>query len=301
MTTRHVQLVVPQWSLPMPWVRQIMDAFSKVGHRCSVASAETQDPDVVLYGWTDEQTVHAINEATRPALRFCFLRRYEFYQGAWQNLNPEKVERVFFVNEVFRRAVEQVCPKLKTELLYNGVDLSKWTFKERSHGQNIAMVGNINERKNIPLALQILERLPEYRLHLFGEVQDYSIFQYIESFVSKTGVSVVWNGPVPNSALDKLLEPMNFILCTATSEGNPNNVLEAMAKGIMSVVHSWPGAEEQFTKLHTFTTVNEAVELITKTPYVSKFYRDIVETKFNGAKNYQRLVEVVQETACQKV
>jgi hypothetical protein len=39
---------------------------------------------------------------------------------------------------------------------------------------------------------------------------------------------------------------MGVCLSTSLSEGNPNNVIEAMAKGIKPVVHAWPGAEDQF-------------------------------------------------------
>lgn len=285
----------------MPWVQQIGNAFSAVGCRFSMAAFETDNPDVVVYGWANQETIKAINEAARPATRVTFLRRYEFYQGYWRTLDPKKVDCVFFVNEIFRKAVEQSLPELKTALFYNGVDLSKWTYKERAHGKNIAMVGNLNERKNIPLALQILHKLDDYKLHLFGEIQDPSIFNYIENFVSRTGVSVTWNDRVSSKLLDAALDSMNYLLCTASSEGNPNNVLEAMAKGIKPVIHAWPGAVEQFSEAWVFDSIETAVYMM-KEPsiYESKKIRIAIEERFNGNKIYKAFVAEVKKLHEQK-
>ena len=77
-------------------------------------------------------------------------------------------------------------------------------------------------------------------------------------------------------------ETVYYCLSTSLSEGNPNNVIEAMAKGIKPVIHNWPGAEDQF-KPWLFSDVSDAAAQILSPQYESKAYRAWIEDRFSVA------------------
>ncbi len=296
----HVQLVIPKWSLPMPWVQQMADVFKAAGHRFTISPSIHESPDVVIFGWCNAETVAEINRKPKTARYIVFMRRYEIYQKGWESLDWVNVDELIFVNEAFKNAAQAVIkngPKMR--VLYNGVDVEKWSFRGLDpRGKNIALVGYLNHRKNLPLALQIMAKLPrDYSLHIAGDVQEGDVFSYIDNMAKNLGVRVYWNGAIPHGAMDRWLDDKNYILCTSTSEGNPNNVIEAMAKGIKPVVHNWPGAEQQFPAGVIFNTIDEAVKIIKEETYNAAGYRELVREKFSKD-NYSKTLLGIVEGLC---
>ena len=249
--------------------------------------------DTYLHMWCDEDTVKSVRDI--DARHIVFIRRYEWYAGHWAKINWDRVDKVIFVNDYladqFRKAtgVEPV-------VIYNGIDPAKWTYKERSHGYNIAWVGFINQKKNLPLALQILSELPDvYTLHVAGEIQDLQVYDYLCNLAPSIKRRVILHGKIPHEKMDWWLEDKNYLLSTAISEGCPNNVIEAMAKGIKPIVHNWPGSGSQFHEFQ-FDTVRRACEDIADRgdaqSYNSSLYRQTVIDKF-GMDNYNKVKEIV--------
>lgn len=247
--------------------------------------------DINIWMWCDKNTVDSINNQS-SGKNIVFMRRYEFFTGYWRNLDLTKVNAFIFVNDYLAAEFEKITG-VKPHVVYNSVTLDKWAYRERNHGYKIAIVGFINQKKNLPLAVQILSVLPKgYTLHLAGEVQDYATMDYIDNLARSMKRKVYFYGRIDN--IDLWLEDKNYILSTAISEGCPNNVIEAMAKGIKPIVHHWPGAREQFNKF-VFNTVYEAGAMIlNNSSYDSKGYRKCVEDKF-GLSNYEKVKEIVDQ------
>jgi hypothetical protein len=74
---------------------------------------------------------------------------------------------------------------------------------------------------------------------------------------------------------------MDYCLSTSISEGNPNNVLEAMAKGIKPIVHAWPGVETQFDSDMIWRTIDQAALSVVSETYESERYRTLVSERFS--------------------
>lgn len=246
--------------------------------------------DTYLHMWCDSDAAHAIN--TINARHFVFMRRYEWYAGHWAKIDWKRVSSVFFVNDYLADQFKK-STGMQTIVVYNGVDPSKWSFKKHEHGHNIAWVGFINQKKNLPLALQVLSGLPDaYTLHVAGEIQDLQVYDYLCNIAPAIKRRVVLHGKIPHDKMNWWLEDKNYILSTAISEGCPNNVIEAMAKGIKPIVHNWPGARQQFGSL-VFDTAEEAVSMIKDdSAYDSASYRRTIDEKF-GLQNYTRIKEIV--------
>lgn len=278
-----------------PFKMQWLDGFKKVFPGCEISKeASIWNEDIVnLFMWCDKSTVEYINNAEyefKNQRHIVFIRRYEMYTPWIEQMDWSKVDAVIMVNMYLAKKFEQRTG-VKPYVIYNGVLAENWRFKERKHGKKIAMVGYINQKKNYPLALQILAKLPEgYELHLAGEVQCQATMDYIDNLAKRMKRQVIYNGRIDN--IDFWLEDKNYLLSTAISEGNPNNVIEAMAKGIKPVVHDWPGADSQFHG-NVFNTVDEAIVLMSpESRYDSKSYRMKVEEKF-GYENFIKIRNIV--------
>jgi len=129
-------------------------------------------------------------------------------------------------------------------------------------------------------------------LHLAGDTQHFDVINYLDNLAIQLNRKIYIYGQIKESNLDLWLEDKNYILSTSMREGCPNNVIEAMAKGIKPVVHNWPGAKEQFGEC-VFNTIDEAVAMISSdSPYNSDQYLKCVNDKFSED-NFNKLAEII--------
>lgn len=282
-----IQLVSPFW---FRWVQHYADLARARGHEF-VATKRPQDrgADVEIYAWCDVATVEAL-EFKPKGKRIVFLRAYEFYEYGWQNVDWGRVDAVFVVNDHIGRLFHSATG-IVPEVVYNAVDPSRWAYRDRGPGHKIALVAAVHYKKNHALALEILSRLPlEYELHCAGEVQCPDVMEYLDQLARELQRTLYFHGRIED--MDAWLEDKDYILSTSFREGSPNNVLEAMAKGIKPVVMAWPGAREQFPE--ACSTVGEAVGQILSKDYESSLYLERVNEKFS-LDNYARVISKAEE------
>ena len=278
----------------MPWIMGFIKTFDDCPVVVSDKVLPERSPDVLLWMWCNPYTVDYINHERKLCPYIVYIRRFEYHAGYWTKLDWSKVDEIIMVNDVL---AEKVKKELKRDIhvIYNGVEPDKWTFRERGHGNKIAMVCLVNMKKNLPLALQILAKLPEdYQLHIAGGYQDIEVIDYFYNLGRKLKKDIYFSDQIKMEEVDHWLDDKNYILCTSLVEGNPNNVLEGMAKGLKPIVHNWPGSEQQFGS-YVFDTIDQAVDMINpSSPYNSKEYRNLVNEKF-GNGNYQRVRDLVNK------
>lgn len=282
----NIQMVTQE---SFQWVSGYKDTFKDLYVTSRIEAK--RNTDVFMLMWCNEEAVDFINRYTGGAKIVLFIRRYEIYSPWIRALNAKKVDKVIMVNAFLAEKFERMF-HVKPEVIYNGVSLDEWTFRERGPGNKIAMVGYITPKKGHQLALQILQALPEgYELHIAGAVQDECLYDYLKDMVKKNSLNVKFYGQVPHDQMDEWLDDKDYILSCAYSEGCPNNVLEAMAKGIAPIVHSWPGAEDQFG---CFNSINEAVNEITNKDYGdSNVFRAHIEMN-HGKSIFDKIASIVE-------
>jgi glycosyltransferase involved in cell wall biosynthesis len=267
------------------------DGYKQIFPNAEWVESPTNQADLHIFMWCNEETINFINTAKKYSKYIVFVRRYEYYTNWIEKLDWSKVDEIICVNDFIADGMKHRIGR-QPKVIYNGVNLTKWKFKMREHGTKIAMVGFINPRKNIPLAIQILKELSEnYELHIAGRVMTYGHLEIVD-YIKQLGedLKIFGYGQIDN--INEWLEDKNYILCTSISEGCPNNVLEAMAKGIKPIVHNWPGAKQQFGK-YIFNTIDEALEMI-DSGYNSQEYRNLIETKF-GIDNFLKVKQIVDK------
>ena len=249
-------------------------------------------PDIRVYMWCDKETVYHINNSPKVCRNIVFIRRYEIFSDWIMRLDWRKVDACIVVNEVLGEMFKGKTG-VTPFIVHNGVDTSQWKWKERKHGKKIAVVGFINQKKNLPLAMQIMAKLPDdYELHLAGGIQDLSVMVYLNNLSISMKRRVYHHNQIPMEAMDWWLDDKDYLLSCSISEGSPNNVIEAMTKGIKPVVHNWPGAKNQFNN-YVFNTIDEAVLMFNEvSPYNSQEYRDVIEKDF-GLGNYLKVKEII--------
>lgn len=289
-----IQVVNP---LPMQWEPSYLELLGGNGNKVRlVRDMKTETlwgADLTVFMWADAATGVALQALGKKLGKvIVFLRRYEYYSFPLEEYAWETVDAVVCVNDFLAAAFEERT-RVKPEVIYNAVDTSKWACRRRDgSGKKIAMVGFVNARKNLPLAMQIMQALPkDYELHVAGGMQCLETGDYLMNYADREEIKLALHGNIDD--IDAWLEDKEYLLNTSISEGCPNSVLEAMAKGIKPVVHAWPGALEQFGGL-VFSDIGGAVEAITgDSPYESDGYLRMVEDRF-GRRNYERFTGLLK-------
>lgn len=284
-----ITLITP-W--PNAWIPYFKAEVERRGHSFELLQDWREmghAPDVVIHGWA------SLDHGGPPvagARNVYFLRRFELYSTI-HTIEWANVDALIVVNSWIRERVKRMFAQRHLEvpvhLIYNGADPARWTYRDRAPGTAIGMACHVHPKKNLPLAAQILARLPEqYELHIAGAIQDQCTQMYLDHMSKVTRRRIYLYDHVDD--LDSWWETQDYCLSTSLSEGNPNNVIEAMLKGIRPVVHHWPGAHTQFDPW-VFRTANQAAHAIQHEDYQSARYRAHAMKTF-GLDNIARAVDI---------
>ncbi len=250
--------------------------------------------DVIWFDWCDENLVTA-SQVRWDAAVIAMLRSYEYFAKYPCEVNWRNVDKVLFVSDRMKAVSLKKFPSIKQagpEVLRDGIDIQSLTFKERAPGNNIAWVGFLNHKKNVPLLLDLATRHPDREFHIAGSFQDERLEHYVSHFLGMNRVrNVHLHGWVDD--IDAFLDNMNYILSTSIWEGTHLAVLEGMAKGLMPLVHFWPGAHEIYRTDWLFRNSSEFRQILTNSKYDSASYRRYVEDNFSMETRLVKLEEII--------
>lgn len=163
---------------------------------------------------------------------------------------------------------------MKVHMIPLGVDLDKWTFKQREPGKKVAIVSEKWIIKGMQNILQIAYDLPRsYEFHWVGIwSNDYPYFrEYAEDFIKRNHLNFTFTDWVDD--LDGWLEDKNYMLMASMKEAFSFCTAEAMAKGIKPIPHAFYGSENIWPGL-TWNSPSEAVRMIQEDDYRSQGYHD---------------------------
>lgn len=245
--------------------------------------------DIVWFEWANEVAIIGSNYyslSKKPAI--IRLHSYEALVYFPTQINWKNIDNLIFVAPHILDIVKSYIPNIEdlvnTNIIYNGVNLSKYTYKKRNKGFNIAWVANINYKKNPALIIQIMDKLvkinPRYKLHIAGAFQDLRYKVYFDYIIKKMSLqdNIIFYGWVDD--INKWWEDKNYLLSTSIHESFGYNIAEAMAKGIKPIIHNFMGSEELFIKNTIYNNIDEAVNLITEDTYESEKYRKFIEDNY---------------------
>lgn len=260
--------------------------------------------DVCWFEWCDELVVYGSRlPLAKEKKLICRLHRYEAFTGVPQKVEWCNVDRLVIVTRHLKDLLEMYYPgisdKVKIEVIENGVDISRFSFKRRSNGFNLAMVGYVHSRKNPVLLLQIIRKLADidnrYKLYIAGRFQEQILKLYWDYQVSRMGLenNVVFDGWQDD--INSWLEDKDYILSTSIHESFGYGIAEAMARGIKPIIHDFPYAYEIWSEELLFRTVDEAVDLIRNCKYESEKYRAVIENRYSLEKQVKHIKNMIEE------
>ena len=260
--------------------------------------------DVCWLEWCGPWAVQISQHAWKCRM-ICRLHAVEAWYDEPMKMNWAHVDDLIFVAPHIRDILLSRLPDLPKQTRIHvspiGVDLERFSFKERAPGHNLTFVGNINYKKGPMLLLHCFERLhrmdPRYQLHLAGNIQQKRYGYYLHHMAASMGLkdAVHFHGWVDQ--VEGFLDDMQYLVVTSPLESGPMCVREAMARGIKPVIHNFFGAELLYPKEYLFNTIDEFVDLVTKTPYDSREYREFVTRNYNLTDYIQKSLAIVEGRA----
>lgn len=263
-----------------------------------------KNADVCWFEWCDELIIHASRQAwAKDKKIICRLHSYEAFTEYIQHVNWSVIDRVIFVAEHIRDYVLQHTDQLQAGqsiIIPNGINLDKFTFKERKAGYNIAYVGYINYKKGPMLLLHTMKAIVDadrrYKLYIAGQFQDGRYVLYFQQMIRELGLenNVFFEGW--QTDINSWLEDKNYILSTSVLEGNPLGIMEGMARGIKPLIHNFVGSEKQF-KQYIWNEIKDCVRMLKTGRYDSKEYRSFIEENYSLDKQIQTIRELITDIA----
>ena len=254
--------------------------------------------DIAWFDWCDENVALA-SQMRWSCKVVCTLRSYEFFTEHPREVKWANVDHLVFVAEHVRRLALAKFPELQSVrscVIPDGIDLARFTYREREPGQEIAWVGFLNHKKNVPLLLEIACQLRDYQFHVAGSFQDERLRVYWDNYVAENELANVhFYGWVKD--VNAFLDDKNYILSSSLWEGTQVAILEAMAKGIKPLVHTWVGARELYGPVAYYRNTAELRAVLDDGDYRSSQYRKWIEEHFSLEKRLGQIEEIVSEQA----
>lgn len=205
----------------------------------------------------------------------------EVWQGhhAYSNMWNVVTDVIFLAPHIRDMMMADSRPQegnFKVHLIPCGVDLSKWTFKERKDGFNIGVVAERWVSKGVDYVIQIAARLKEidsrYHIYWLGKNNDYHWeAEYLKDCIRRYKLPITLEEDFVDD-LNTWWEDKNYVLHCSHKETYTYAVAEAMAKGIKPIFHHYYGAEATWPDI-TWFTIDEAIDMITAMDYDSASYR----------------------------
>ena len=293
------------------FLKDIVD-FLKTRHDVRVCySTNGQDiesairwADTVWLEWANELTIKLTSHPTLLEGKrvICRLHSYEALAGFATKINWKNICDLIFVAGHIKDIVLQQVPNLpdmvkNIHMVPNGIDMNKFSFKDRSRGRNLAYIGYINFKKGPMLLLhafrELVQKDDKYRLFVAGDFQDARYQLYFDQMIREMGLegNIRFDGWVKD--INSWLEDKQYIVCTSVLEGHPVGIMEAMARGLKPLIHNFVGARGIYPEKYVWNTIPEFVNMATEDNYDSMEYRKFIETNYNLEIQLERINKII--------
>jgi glycosyltransferase involved in cell wall biosynthesis len=261
--------------------------------------------DATWVEWT-ERLAKELSLRPRRGRLVCRLHSYEAYLPVLKDIRYDNLDALIFSSPQVLDYVVEKHPASSRPARYisEGVDLQKFPFKTRNHGSEVLFLGHLIPTKGPSLLMQafrmFLEHVPNGSLHIVGDyVPDAGIVpeitrRYFEHIVREMGLAgrVHFYRGIPHEQLVQLMQGANYIMSTSFREGLPFSLLEAMATGLMPLIHNWPGAGKCFPAQYLFNYIGEIPRILSQ-PYDSIGLRRFVEEGHNLTRSLPAMEKIL--------
>lgn len=263
--------------------------------------------DICWFEWCDELLIIASKlKIAQERKIICRLHSYEAFTDYPSQVNWSCVDHVIFVSVGIQEFVTKNFNVNReiTSVIPNGVNLDKWTFRQRNCGFKVAYVGYINYKKGPMLLLHTFKALYDhdhrYQFYIAGMFQDPRYSLYFDQMIREFGLEDNFFFENWQDNLDEWLEDKNYILCTSVLESQNMSVMQAMAKGIKPIIHNFVGAKEIYHNGYLWNSIEEAVSMVAEENYDSKEYRTFISDNYSLEKGMNEIKGLLTELISQE-
>ena len=279
------------------------DVVRYTGSNLSDLAALMDKSDLCWFEWCDNLIVHA-SKLPKHAPAVCRLHGFEAFTEMPKNVNWNNIDHLIFVCQVIADIVQKnVELKTPVSLIHNGVDFAKYTLPENKiYGKKIAYVGLIKGKKGPELLLQCFAKIheydSEYSFHIAGVHQDPLIELYCNHLVAKLKLPVHYYGWVDD--IVPWLEDKDYLICSSLIEGFQYSIVESIGRGLLPLVHNWPGSDDFYPEEFLFKTVDECLGLLQRYEQSDKVslarsYREEMVKRFSLEKQLKEIDSVIEQ------
>ncbi len=247
--------------------------------------------DVAWFEWCDQLLIDATKlKKTCPIV--CRIHSYEVFSDMPRQVDWSKVDQIIFVNESVRELFEQQTKTpVRKVVIHNGLDLARFPLKtDKPRTKRIGSVGYINYKKNPGLLLYCFKKIHEYdsdyTLHIAGEHQDPRILLYMQNFLRRHPLPVVFNGWVKD--MPEWYADKDFVISTSLFESFHYSIAEGMASGVLPLIHDWYGADKLYPGQFMFSDPDDCLRLVRSLetadlPRLRADNRQFIASRYNQA------------------
>ena len=233
--------------------------------------------DLAWLEWCDQSLIElSQKEWDIPVV--CRLHSYEAFGDMPAHVNWNNVDHLIFVADHIRAMFNEKFPEVQKVVemstIPNGIDPSKFPFKERGPGKTIGHLGYLNHKKGTDLLVQAMYALPDYEFKVAGKFQDPHLMQYFKDAIDEMH-NVQFDGWIDPANREDWLNGVDYLISPSIVESFGYSIAEAMLMGIKPLVHHRSGAIWH----ETWRTTDDLRELL-EGPYDSAAYRQHIEMFF---------------------
>lgn len=263
--------------------------------------------DVVWLEWGNEMAIQLTQHPTLLNDKHVILRlhSYEALSGYVGQIDWNRVNDIIFVcKHIQDLSIAQIAigdtlqKNPATWIIPNGIDISRFAYKERTKGPNIAYLGAINHKKGPMLLLHAFHALftmnKKYHLHIAGKYQDPRYRFYFKKMIKKLGMESNVHEYGEITKPENWLDDMNYIINSSVLEGHPVGIAEAMAMGIKPLIHSFVGSDNLYPDDYIWYTIPDLKKLVKSKDYNSQEYRDyIIENRWTLDAQIESILKIL--------
>lgn len=227
--------------------------------------------DVVWYEFTDEVFARA-TQMPKECKIVNRLHSYELFTDIFNKVNWDNADILCASSDYVKDLLEAKRRDIDFPpivALANGPNLNSMTIPDgKVYNKKIAVVGRINYKKNLPLAIYCLDAVRDlgYEMHFIGGSQDRRFDFYLKHLVTTLGLQgqAFFHGEIPYRDVPEALSDMGYILSSSLFESFGQSIMEGIAMGCLPIIHDFPGSKGRFSEMGDifFLTPNEFVRVM---------------------------------------
>lgn len=278
--------------------QQIEKWFTQKGHEVTWSMyyepEMMAEADVTLFAWTEGMLQLALKDGWGKKKKIVtYAMDIEIWSGQPVDTDWSQVDTLVYCSKFMFDLMKERYPigKVKTAHIPLSVEMGDWEFKEHKPGNKIAVLGHMWNAKGpdmIPMfARELIDKSgrDDWEIHVQGEwrhdVWEW-LYYYVKNQIKDLGLEKnVFINEEHIPQINPWLDEFDYFVHFGQKDAFSIGIAEAMAKGIKTFPHNFPGAKDIWGD-YVWKTIPELVNRILTEPYESKKYRDHIENTYSN-------------------